>query len=156
MINIESFINRDYASDERISRRTGRNSTQEFFTPFSVVDHMCAKVSPEEWADPDKTFLEPSFGNGNFLVYIIYKRISSGLTWQQALSTLYGVELMEDNVQETKERICVLLDKMEVKYDKAEAMSIMDKNLVCSDFFEWDFERWCSVKSQEATEEVLF
>lgn len=143
---IEKIINQDYASVERVSRRKSGISTNEFFTPFSIVDRMCAKVSPEEWADPDKTFLEPSFGNGNFLVYIIYKRISSGLTWQQTLSTLYGVELMEDNVQEAKERICELLDKMEVKYDKAEAMSIMDKNLVCSDFFKWDFENWRSMK----------
>ena len=148
MVNIEEIVNRHYLSNERARRRHGVGASQEFFTPFSIVDRMCAKVSPEEWADPSKTFLEPSFGNGNFLVYIIYKRISSGLTWQQALSTLYGVELMEDNVQEAKERICELLDLMEVKYDKAEAMSIMDKNLVCSDFFKWDFENWRSVKEE--------
>lgn len=153
-MNIEEIVNTSYLSEIRLGRRSGTGSTQEFFTPFSIVDRMCAKVSPEEWADPDKTFLEPSFGNGNFLVYIIYKRISSGLTWQQTLSTLYGVELMEDNVQEAKERICELLDKMEVKYDKAEAMSIMDKNLVCSDFFKWDFENWCPINS--STEEPLF
>ena len=152
--NIQKFIDKEYQTEDRVSRRKGSGSTQEFFTPFFIVDRMCAKVSPEEWADPDKTFLEPSFGNGNFLVYIIYKRISSGLTWQQALTTLYGVELMEDNVQETKERICELLDKMDVKYDKAEAMSIMDKNLVCSDFFKWDFENWKPINS--STEDPLF
>ena len=64
---IEKIINQDYASVERVSRRKSGISTNEFFTPFSIVDRMCAKVSPEEWADPDKTFLEPSFGNGNFL-----------------------------------------------------------------------------------------
>lgn len=35
---------------------------------------------------------------------------------------------------------------MEANYDKVEAMQIMDKNLVCSDFFEWDFENWSSMK----------
>lgn len=153
MINIESFINRDYASEERISRRTGKNSTQEFFTPFSIVDRMCDKIPESDWTDSSKTFLEPSFGNGNFIVYIIWKRITSGISWHDALSTLYGVELMADNVQETKERICELLDKMEVKYDKAEVMNIMDKNLVCCDFFEWDFERWCPLHGDE---EALF
>ena len=29
-----------------------------------------------------------------------------------------------------------------VDYDKDVAMSIMYENLVCSDFFEWDFENW--------------
>lgn len=65
--NIQKFIDKEYQTEDRVSRRKGSGSTQEFFTPFSIVDRMCAKVSPEEWADPDKTFLEPSFGNGNFL-----------------------------------------------------------------------------------------
>ena len=31
-------------------------------------------------------------------------------------------------------------------YDKDTAMDIMYENLVCSDFFEWDFENWRSKK----------
>ena len=136
----------NYATDTRINRRKDNESTQEFFTPYEIVKQMADKIPDSTWQDPTKTFLEPSFGNGQFIVYIVYRRINSGIDWKTALSTLYGVELMQDNVDECKERVLDLLDKMNIKYDKSQAMKIMNKNLVCSDFFEWDFENWRSTK----------
>jgi uncharacterized protein YxjI len=50
---------------------------------------------------------------------------------------------MQDNVKETYERIFNLLDSLEIDYDKNKVLRILKKNLVCSDFFEWDFENWC-------------
>jgi hypothetical protein len=148
--NIEQFLSlEDYATDERQSRRSGSSGTQEFYTPYSIVKRMCDKISEADWSNPEKTFLEPSFGNGQFVIFIIYNRIQHGVTWKDALSTLYGVELMSDNVQETKDRIISLLTEMEISFDKKEAMKIMDHNLVCSDFFKWDFENWCPIKEQE-------
>lgn len=110
---------------------------------------MADKISEADWSNPEKTFLEPSFGNGQFIIYIIYNRIQHGVSWKDALSTLYGVELMPDNVQETKDRIISLLSEMEIQFNKEEAMKIMDHNLVCSDFFKWDFENWCPIKELE-------
>ena len=136
----------NYATDTRINRRKDNESTQEFFTPYEIVKQMADKIPDSTWQDPTKTFLEPSFGNGQFIVYIVYRRINSGIDWKTALSTLYGVELMQDNVDECKERVLDLLDKMNINYDKSQAMKIMNKNLVCSDFFEWDFENWRSTK----------
>ena len=70
--NIEKFLDLiDYATDERIARRKGPKSTQEFFTPFSIVKRMADKIPEEDWSNPNKTFCEPSFGNGNFVLYII-------------------------------------------------------------------------------------
>ena len=44
--NIEQFLDLSgYATDERLSRRKGTNSTQEFFTPYSIVVKMCDKIS---------------------------------------------------------------------------------------------------------------
>ena len=129
-------------SEHRKDRRKGSGGTQEFFTPYEIVKKMCDKVSDEEWKDPTKTFLEPCFGNGQFCLYIIYKRLHARINWKTALETLYGVELMEDNVQECKERILNLLDALQIKYDKDEALQIMHHNLVCHDFFTWNFEEW--------------
>ncbi len=142
--SIEHFLDlTGYATETRVARRKGGSkSTQEFFTPYEIVKRMCDKVSDEDWRNPDKTFLEPAFGNGQFVLYIIYKRILSCIDWRTTLSTLYGVELMQDNVAETKERIFSLLDKLNIQYDKFEAQSILDANLICSDFFEWNFEEW--------------
>ena len=70
--NIQKFIDIDYATEERISRRKNpKVNTQEFFTPYSIVKKMCDKISEEDWSNPNKTFCEPSFGNGNFVLYII-------------------------------------------------------------------------------------
>lgn len=141
-MNIQQFIDHDYATDVRKDRRKGKNATQEFFTPFYIVKKMCDNIPDEDWSDPEKTFIEPCFGDGNFVCYIIWNRIEHGINWKTALETLWGLELMEDNVQETKERILNLLDKMNIIYDRETAMKIMKKNLVCSDFFKWDFEHW--------------
>ena len=35
---------------------------------------------------------------------------------------------------------------MGIDFDDDVAFDIMLKNLVCSDFFEWDFENWCKKK----------
>lgn len=100
------------------------------------------RISDDDWADPTKTFLESSFGNGQFVVYIIWNRIQHGIDWQTALKTLYGVELMVDNVIETQDRVIDLLTKLGIEFDERTARKIMKKNLVCSDFFKWDFEHW--------------
>ena len=133
----------NYATEERKARRKGLKSTQEFFTPYEIVKKMAEKVSDEVWADPTKTFCEPCFGNGQFVLYIIWNRIQHGVDYLTALKTCYGVELMQDNVEETYERIFNLLDLLKINYDKNNVLRILKKNLVCSDFFEWDFENWC-------------
>lgn len=145
--NIEQFLDLSgYATETRKSRRKGSKSTQEFFTPYEIIKKMCDKISEEDWKNPDKTFLESSFGNGQFILAIIHKRLMAGVDLMTTLKTLFGVELMEDNVQETKHRILEMLDKMEIEYHRPSVMRILNRNLVCSDFFKWDFENWCPIK----------
>ena len=141
--SIEQLIDIPYATETRVARRKGKNSTSEFFTPSSLVSKMCDKIPSTDWSDPTKTFLEPCFGNGNFLVEIIRRRIVDySIDWKIVLNNLYGVELMPDNVQEAKDRIIELLKTLNIDFNEQEARDIMDKNLVCSDFFKWDFENW--------------
>ena len=147
--NIEKFLDLStYVTDERKERRKNRHNTSikdthEFFTPYSIVKRMCDKIPDEDWSDTTKTFLESGFGNGQFVLYIIWNRIQHGVDYLTALKTCYGVELMQDNVKETYKRIFNLLDLLEIDYDKNKVLRILKKNLVCSDFFEWDFENWC-------------
>ena len=132
-----------YITDTRLARRKGPGGTQEFFTPSSLVSKMCDKIPSTDWSNPAKTFLEPCFGNGNFLVEIIRRRIVDySIDWKIVLNNLYGVELMSDNVQEAKDRIIELLKNLNIDFNEQEARDIMDHNLVCSDFFKWDFENW--------------
>ena len=132
----------NYATDTRVARRKTGKKTQEYFTPYSIVKRMCDKIPDSDWSDPTKTFLESSFGNGQFVVYIVWNRIQHGIDWQTALNTLYGLELMHDNVLECHDRVIDLLTKLGIDFDERTARKIMKKNLVCSDFFKWDFEHW--------------
>ena len=142
-MNIEELIDKNYTTDTRLARRKGPGGTQEFFTPSSLVSKMCDKIPSTDWSNPTKTFLEPCFGNGNFLVEIIRRRIVDySIDWKIVLNNLYGVELMPDNVQEAKDRIIELLKSLNIDFNEQEARDIMDHNLVCSDFFKWDFENW--------------
>ena len=132
----------NYATDTRVARRKGSGGSQEFFTPYSIVKRMCDKIPDEDWSDPTKTFLEPTFGSGQVVVCIVWNRVQQGVDWQTALKTLYGVELMADNVLECHDRVIDLLTKLGIEFDERTARKIMKKNLVCSDFFKWDFEHW--------------
>lgn len=147
-------MNQDLGITEiRLARRKGSGGTQEFFTPSSLVSKMCDKIPSSDWSNPDKTFLEPCFGNGNFLVEIIRRRIVDyKIDYKTTLETLYGVELMSDNVVEAKERIIILLKEISPGFDESLARQIMDKNLVCSDFFKWDFENWKPIPEYKSTE----
>ena len=142
-ISIEHFLDlTNYATETRVARRKTGKKTNEFFTPYSIVKRMCDKIPDEDWSDPTKTFLEPSFGSGQFVVYIVWNRIQHGVGWETTLKTLYGVELMADNVIECHDRVIDLLAKLGIEFDERTARKIMKENLVCSDFFKWDFEHW--------------
>ena len=150
---IQQLIDIPYATETRVARRKGKNSTSEFFTPSSLVSKMCDKIPSTDWSDPTKTFLEPCFGNGNFLVEIIRRRIVDySIDWKIVLDNLYGVELMPDNVQEAKDRIIELLKKLNIDFNEQEARDIMNHNLVCSDFFKWDFENWRPIPEAKSIE----
>lgn len=140
--DIARYLSLEGYSESRVGRRKGFGGTQEFFTPYETVKRMCEKVPETDWMDPEKTFLEPAFGNGQFVLYMIWMRITHGVYWKTALNTLYGVELMEDNVAECKERVHEMLESVCPDYDREVATDIMDRNLVCHDFFTWDFDNW--------------
>ena len=110
---------------------------------------MMDKIPEEKWKDPNSVWLEPTFGSGNMLICMLERRIASGVEPIQAVKTLYGVELMQDNVDLCKDRIREVLRANKVKIDK-KVNDIIDHNFVCSDFFKWDFENWRS--KEEAVE----
>ena len=104
---------------------------------------MLDKLPIEVFTDPTKTFCDPAAGNGNFLIRVLERKLSNGHSPLQALSTIYGVELMPDNVEEMKERLLEALPELD-KADLERAKGILNHNIVCSDALTWNFENWCS------------
>ena len=121
--------NREYMSGiERDKART--KATGEVFTPTPLVQEILNQIPIEQFQDPTKTFLDPSCGDGQFLSEVLIKKMENGSTFEQALSTIYGVDIMPDNVTLCKDRL--LCGQEHLRH-------IVDKNIVCADALQYDY-----------------
>jgi hypothetical protein len=80
-------------------------ATGEVFTPTPLVQEMLEQIPTEQFTNPIKTFLDNSCGDGQFLGEVLIRKMENGSTFEQALSTIYGVDLMQDNVDLCRERL---------------------------------------------------
>lgn len=119
--------------------------TGEVFTPPELVEEILNELPPEIWTDPAKTFLEPSCGNGNFLVALKARLLEAGHDELQILERLYGVDIMADNIAETKDR----LDPAHKYRD------ILDKNIVCADGLRYHY-RFDGTPPYDKTDDELY
>ena len=140
-------------SDLHQLRKLRRKETAEDFTPPELVLEMLDKLPSSCFTDPSKTFCDPAAGNGNFLVFILSRKLSLGHPPLQALATIWAVELMLDNVEEMKARLLALLPNTLTPEERIEAQRIVDHNIICHNALTWDFENW---KSKERHAKALF
>lgn len=132
-MNIDEIIgharNREYMSGvDRDSNRV--KATGEIFTPTPLVQEILSKIPLENFSDPTKTFLDPSCGDGQFLSEVLIRKIENGSSFEQALSTIYGVDLMQDNVDVCRERL--LCGREDLRH-------VVEKNIVCADALKYDY-----------------
>jgi len=106
--------------------------TGEVFTPSQLTNEMLDQLPPEMW-EPDRTFLEPAAGDGNMLIEILKRKLSYGHTPVQALNTIYGIDLMEDNVQHARERM------LEIVGNTKEHREIINKRIVQGNALNFDW-----------------
>ncbi|MGH7748503.1 MAG: N-6 DNA methylase [Candidatus Dormibacteria bacterium] len=72
--------------------------TGEIFTPTQLVIEIIRKMPIDTFA-PGKTVIDPACGDGQLLVPIKWlKVLHFGMSEQDALKDLYGVDIMRDNV----------------------------------------------------------
>ena len=111
--------------------------TAEVFTPPHLVIEMLDKLEEENptlFSDPTKTFIDNSCGDGEFLGEVVIRKMErSDCSLLQALSTTYGVDLMEDNISECKNRLAGPNPTQEI-------WDILNKNIVCHDGLTYDYE----------------
>ena len=101
---IDHIRNRPYMGG--ISRTAERvKETEEVFTPTWLVQETLNHLPPAAFSDPTKTFIDNSCGDGQFLGEVLIRKVQNGIPFDQALSTIYGVDLMEDNVALCRERL---------------------------------------------------
>lgn len=126
---VDHIRNRSYMSGvQRTQQRI--KATGEVFTPTELVQEMLDQLPPELFTDPTKTFLDNSCGDGQFLGEVLIRKMENGSTFEQALSTIYGVDLMPDNVEECRKRLLCGRDDLE---------HIVRTNIVCHDALTYDY-----------------
>lgn len=125
--------NRPYMSGiERDKNRV--KQTQECFTKDFLVAKTCNLVEEKDstaFSDPSKTFIDPTgCGDGQFLGEVLIRKVENGIDFEQALSTIYGVDIMPDNVALCRERL--LCGREDLRH-------IVEKNIVCADALTYNY-----------------
>lgn len=102
-------------------------STGEVFTPDTLVCEMLSKLPQETW-EAGKTYCDPAVGNGQFLIWVLIRKISLGHNPTEALNTLYGVDIVGTNISETRLRLLKVLKTCGVEITEEHAKIVM-KNI---------------------------
>lgn len=103
---------------EKIQVKSKKRVTDhgEVFTNQREVNAMLDLVK-HETERIDSRFLEPACGNGNFLAEVLRRKLTvvdsryckSQVEWERysviAVSSIYGVDILEDNAQECRDRL---------------------------------------------------
>jgi hypothetical protein len=105
----------------------------EVFTPPTLVEEMLDKLPLEVWAI-DRTFLDPTCGTGNFLVAVVERKVKEGSTPLQALRTTFGIDIMDDNVRECRERL------LEAAGNPGGGAAVVERNIIVADSLTIDWE----------------
>ena len=125
---IDHIRNRSYMSGVERDR-TRILKTQEVFTPTDMVIDLLEEYT-DQLKDPAQKFIDPSCGDGQFLGEILIAKIENGIPFDQALSTIYGVDMMQDNVDLCRERLLCGQEHLR---------PIVEKNIICHDALTYDY-----------------
>ena len=175
-------------SDEKqIKSKKRVRDNGEVFTNEREVNAMLDLVK-QETERIDSRFLEPACGNGNFLIEILRRKLEvvksryKKSQWEYeknaliAVMSCYGVDIMQDNVNECIKRLYNLfldyyksLFKKEIKQDYLDIVKfVLTKNILCGDalsmkdnsenpitFAEWAFVKGSLVQRRDFKYEQL-
>jgi hypothetical protein len=137
-------LSEKYWTEDLVKSSERVRDAGEVFTPFNIIEDMLDLLPPETWSfGPSKTFLEPSCGNGRFLVVVLYRKfaalktiLNSDLQQQvkaahalEALSSIYGIDISEDNI----------LGHEDQDNDGARKRLLDHFLHLCKDFFDSDY-----------------
>lgn len=121
--------NRPYMSG--VERNVLRvKATQEVFTPTKIVVEILDKLDQELFSDPNQDFIDPTCGDGQFLGEVLIRKLENGIDFETALSKIYGVDLMPDNVKLCQDRLLCRQEHLR---------HIVEKNIVCADALTYNY-----------------
>lgn len=109
-------------SEKQVKSKQRVTDHGEVFTGEREVNAMLDLVK-QETERIDSRFLEPACGNGNFLAEVLRRKLRvvgdryarSQVEWERyaviAVSSMYGVDILEDNARECRERLYSIFEQ---------------------------------------------
>jgi hypothetical protein len=103
----------------------------EVFTPIDLVNEMFDRFPSTKWEDHTDNMLDPTCGNGNFLVEAKNRYLPFHSENHILENMIFGADIMEDNIRETIERlwgpgeITGTKDKKKIKKEKMTAPGLI-------------------------------
>lgn len=89
--------------------------------------------------DISSTILEPTCGNGNFILNIIKERKHNSVeSFLENVNNIFGFDILEDNILETKHRIISLFSELFKNESLENLLKIIDNNFKVLNFLESD------------------
>jgi type I restriction-modification system DNA methylase subunit len=104
---------------------------QEVFTPTPIVRDLLSRFDPMLFMDDTKVFCDPCCGDGQFLGEVLIKKVALGSSFEQALMTIYGVDILEDNVLACRNHLLC---------GQEQYRDIVERNIVHADALVYDFK----------------
>lgn len=136
----------EYYADGGIKSDERRRKYGEVFTPEWLVQdmlNMMEKENEDFFKDPFKVltanYLDPAVGTGNFPAEILRRKLDiceTVLDGVIAIGTIYGIDIQQDNVEETRQR---LKDMLVERFKPTDAVltlvnTLLEHNIICGNF----------------------
>lgn len=112
-------------------RQKRKNETSEDFTPKSLVLKMVDELPIGFFTCETKTFLDPACGNGNILVVVLQKKLDKKHNPLKAIQSIYGCDIMQDNIKECRLRLLKVLQINGIKITE-ETIKAVFTNIICT------------------------
>ena len=118
------WVTEGYQTKIKIDRKKDRITvTNEIFTKLDFVLYGLALTYPAEiFKDPSISFSDNCVGEGVWLVGMALKRMEAGLSHEDAIKNLKGIDIMQDNVDACRERLL---------FGREDLRHIVEKNIQC-------------------------
>lgn len=131
----------------------------EVFTDGKEAEAMLDLVSEKSY-QIETTFLEPSCGNGNFLIAILKRKLNTIINKYSddkflfevqslvAVSSIYGIDIQKDNIEESRKRLlCTLINIVNNVFKEQPSQGflkgikfVLKRNLICGDFLTYKLD----------------
>jgi hypothetical protein len=108
--------------------KESRTTKQEFFTPTDYIRDKLDLMDIKIFEDPTIPVLDNMMGSCQILSEVLIKRMEHGLSYEDSIQTLFGLDLSLDNVTVSRRRMSIGNEKYqqicEENFQQADALKI--------------------------------